>query len=217
MSRSLSEIEAMALKAARGAGHYWGVSEDAGRAVRWLCAAGIDGCAALAGLLSGNDPREPKKRDPGSPQVTAAAWNSPTGILCPLLTGMAISDHASSITAAGITLEQVARPVLLVPFAASAARLAHTGFCLEWQGASLFTDGYGLAHSQERRGLDVAFVKRVSVRRKRGTGCRPLRMRRFHPTDSDWAKLEELAARTYAPASDESRLLGAGAGLSDND
>ncbi len=217
MSRSLSEIEAMALKAAHGAGHYWGVSEDAGRAVRWLCSAGIDGCAALVGLLSGNDAREPKERDPGSPQVTATAWNSPTGLLCPLLAGMAISDHASSITAEGIALEQVSRPVLLVPFAASAARLAHTGFSVEWQGASLFTDGYGLALSQERRGLDAAFAKRVSVCRKRGTGCRPLRMSRFHPSDSDWAKLEEFAARTYAPATDESRLLGAGAGLSDND
>ncbi len=217
MSRSLSEIEAMALKAARGAGHYWGVSEDAGRAVRWLCSAGIDGCAALAGLLSGNDPREPKERDPGSPQVTANAWNSPTGTLCPLRTGIAVSDHASSITAAGITLERVARPVLLAPFAASAARLVQTGFCLEWPGATVFTDGYGLALLQERHGLDVAFAKRVSVRRKRGTGCQSLRMSRFHPADSDWAKLEELAARTYAPATDESRLLGAGAGLSDND
>lgn len=204
----------MAFKAAHGAGHYWGVSEDAGRAVRWLCSAGIDGCAALAGLLSGNDPKE---RDPGSPQVTATAWNSPTGMLCPLLTGMAISDLASSITVEGITLEQVVRPVLLVPFAASAARLAHTGFFVEWQGASLFTDGIGLALAHECRGLDVAFAKRVSVRRKQGTGCRPLRMSRFYPTDSDWGKLEEFAARNHAPATDVSRLLGAGAGLSDND
>ena len=208
----------MALKAAHGAGHYWGVSEDAGRAVRWLCSAGIDGCAALVGLLSGNDAREPSGRGPGPPQVAATAWNSQTGILCPLLTGTAISDLASSITAEGINLEQVVRPVLLVPFAASAARLARTGFSVEWQGASLFTDGFGLAlSSHERRDLDVAIAKRVSVRRKRGTGCRPLRMSRFYPTDSDWAKLEEFAARNYAPATDESRLLGAGAGLSDND
>ena len=217
MSRSLSEIEATALKAAHGAGHYWGVSEDAGRAVRWLCSAGIDGCAALVGLLSGNDARDPGERDPGSPQVTSTAWNSLTGTLCPLLTGTAISDHASLITAEGITLQQVARPVLLVPFAASAARLAHTGFSVKWQGASAFTDGFGLALSQERGGLDVAFAKRVTVRRKRGVRCRPLRMSRFHPTDSDWAKLEAFASRTYAPATDESRLLGAGAGLSDND
>ncbi len=217
MSRSLSEIEAMALKAAHGAGHYWGISEDAGRAVRWLCSAGIDGCAALVGLLSGNDPGDPSERGPGSPQVTATAWSSPTGILCPLLTGTAISDHASSITAEGITLEQVVWPVLLVPFAASAARLARTGFSVEWQGASLFTDGFGLAIPHGCRGLGDPFAKRVSVSRKRGVRCRPLGMSRFYPTDPDWSKLEEFAARTYAPATDESRLLGAGAGLSDND
>jgi hypothetical protein len=33
----------------------------------------------------------------------------------------------------------------------------------------------------------------------------------------DWAALEKLAAKTYVPSSDASRLAGAGAGLNDND
>lgn len=33
----------------------------------------------------------------------------------------------------------------------------------------------------------------------------------------DWAVLKALAARTYVPATEESRLRGAGAGLRDND
>ncbi len=214
MSRSLSEIEVMALKAARGTGHSWGVSEDAGRAVRWLCSAGIDGCAALVALLSGTGS---SARKPGSPKVSTTTWRSPTGILCPLQAGTALSDFASSIVTGGIDLEHVERPVLILPFAATAARLVHTGLSVEWRGAYSFTDGFGLGFRKGRDGLDVASADRVTVRLERGVGCRPPHMSRFRPNDSDWAKLEELAGRTYAPATDESRLRGAGAGLSDND
>ena len=36
--------------------------------------------------------------------------------------------------------------------------------------------------------------------------------------DNDvWNRLEEFTYRTYAPVTDESRMLGAGSGLSDND
>ena len=35
--------------------------------------------------------------------------------------------------------------------------------------------------------------------------------------DADWAKWDALAAKTYVPATEESRLSGAGAGLTDND
>ena len=40
---------------------------------------------------------------------------------------------------------------------------------------------------------------------------------RAAPDPSAWAALTDLAHRTYAPATEESRRLGAGAGLSDND
>ena len=40
---------------------------------------------------------------------------------------------------------------------------------------------------------------------------------RATPKDEDWALLNTVAHRTYAPASEASRLLGAGAEQSDND
>ena len=40
---------------------------------------------------------------------------------------------------------------------------------------------------------------------------------RADPDPNDWAALLAFAHRTYAPATEESRLRGAGAGLSDND
>ena len=40
---------------------------------------------------------------------------------------------------------------------------------------------------------------------------------RGYPAEKTWQTLNLYAARTYAPATEESRLKGAGAGLSDND
>jgi len=39
----------------------------------------------------------------------------------------------------------------------------------------------------------------------------------FDVADGDWSEIGALAARTYVPASEQSRLAGAGAGLTDND
>ena len=52
MSWSLGEIEALAIKAARGAGWPWGLAEEAGWAVRWLEARGLPGVQTLADCLS---------------------------------------------------------------------------------------------------------------------------------------------------------------------
>ncbi len=72
---SLNEIDAMARKAARGAGYAWGLAEEAGRAVRWLEARGLPGLAALLRHL-----------ERGAPNETS-----------PLLAGATLSDRARAI------------------------------------------------------------------------------------------------------------------------
>ena len=52
MSFSLNETEALCRKAARGAGYGWGLSEEAGKAVRWMVRFGLPGPALLARHLS---------------------------------------------------------------------------------------------------------------------------------------------------------------------
>jgi hypothetical protein len=53
VSRTLSEIRATATKAARGAGHDWGMAEEAGLATRVLESHDLPGVHVLARLLSG--------------------------------------------------------------------------------------------------------------------------------------------------------------------
>ena len=51
MSYSLNEFEALALKAARGAGLPWGLAEEAGKAVRILSSFGFDAGPVLLEAL----------------------------------------------------------------------------------------------------------------------------------------------------------------------
>lgn len=191
MSFALNEVEATAKKASRGAGYSWGLAEEAGKATRWLCGQGLDGVAILATALS-------------RPDQTLA---------CPLTRGAQLSDRAATLAEHVITLRHVAQPALLLAFAAQVAR--QTGYCItvDCGVAKGVTDGTRLS-------LTDAFPPEADLVRVYlgGRLAEALALAsRARPDEAAWAELNRLAHRTYAPATEESRLLGAGAGLSDND
>jgi len=205
MSFSLNEVEATAKKAARGAGYSWGLAEEAGKATRWLCAQGLDGCAALAALL-----QEPR---PETPTCDGVVWSGP-GALCSLITGATLSDCAADLANGPIRLVEVAQPQLLLPFAAGAARHLGTVLTLSCDTLTACTDGAGLDLATIPAPPGTSDVT-VSI----GGAMAEARaiQSRATPDPADWETLTGFAARTYAPATDASRRLGAGAGLSDND
>jgi len=205
MSFSLNEVEATAKKAARGAGYSWGLAEEAGKATRWLSAQGLDGCGALAALL-----QEPRHE---SPTRDGDIWSA-NGALCPLASGAALSDFAADLAAGPIRLIEVAHPQLLLPFAAGAARQMGTVLTLACDTLTARTDGAGvdLAHIPSPPGTSDV---QVSLGGRMGAALP--HQTRAASDPAIWAVLTGLAARTYAPATDASRRLGAGAGLSDND
>ena len=55
MIPSFGEVQATALKAARGAGLPWGLCEEASAATRWLWVHGFDGVSAVAAVLENYD------------------------------------------------------------------------------------------------------------------------------------------------------------------
>ncbi len=200
---SLGEAEALARKAARGAGFSWGMAEEAGRALRWLCARGLPGGAALAGLL---------------------ASSGAGGRACPLTCGAAFVDHAGLTAAAGETEREtrvkVVHPLLFLPFAASAAARSPLALRVDWPGARVLLAPTG-ARIARRDGLTTPDRSKVACREipeaeaTRGAPLSP--GHRAHVPPEALAVLERLATRTYAPATPESRLAGAGTGLTDND
>ena len=190
MTMSLNEVDAMVRKAARGVGLSWGLAEEAGRAARWLCAQGQDGVGAAAKALVG-----------------------PKSDHCTFALGAGLADCAAGLRNGPAQFKDVKSPQLFLPFAAMAAKMLQGTVEIDCDGRCAMTNGRLLTLSDDFPDhASIVTVRVIDV--SLGTECP---MSRAMPDLEDWAQLEALASLTYAPATDESRLNGAGAGLSDND
>ncbi len=217
MSFSLNEIEAMGKRAARGAGLDWGIAEEAGKAARWLTAHGLPGPELLAELLTRN---EGKSYAELAPVSVDGVWEAKSGQLCPLVAGAALSDRAAEV-AAGREFEfgSIAFPLLLAPYAACGARSRGAAIELSWSGVMLtISPDDGLAVEGD--------IAAVAARTADYVHCRPAGKDTVTPPAGEpgravdaetWSRLSAFAHRTLAPATEASRLAGAGAGLTDND
>lgn len=210
MILSLNEVEVTAKKAARGAGYSWGLAEEAGKATRWLCAHDIDGCAALARLLGSVDGADLRDWTPDANEDT---WIAGGGTLCPLITGAAISDRAHTLNNKRIRIGKIAEPALLVQFAALAAQQINRIVTVTWPETVVSTDGDNVVV----HGTFPAHAAQAEISLD-GNVIDPNRLQsRARPDTDNWNSLSQFAHRTYAPATEESRLRGAGAGVFDND
>jgi len=204
MSWSLSEIESLCRKAARGAGTSWGMAEETGKSAVWLAAAGLPGPEALADLLErlqGADLRG------FSPVIDGQAWHAPSGALCPIMAGCALSDLGCRDA---VQMSGVIQPLLLLPFAVQAAQAP---MVLRWPGAAFACGG-------PLRGAALGLCAQADVQVSPGDMPElPLMdcALRYTPGAAEVVTLERFACLTYAPETEASRSGGAGAGTSDND
>ena len=209
MSLSLNEVESLAKKAARGTGYPWGLAEEAAKASRWLAARGVDGCSALATLLNMADGQDLAAWRP----VPGDVWAPPGGHLCPVTAGASLADGLVDLREKAVTMAGVVSPVLLLPFAAQVAASHGALVEVRWHGGSAVTDGDTL--SLEGSVPEVAEQVTLAVGGEITLPRAPCS--RLTPPDETKACLERFAHRTYAPATEDSRLKGAGAGLTDHD
>jgi len=209
-SWSVGEAGALAVKAARGVGMPWGLAEEAGFALSWLTKRGAPATSAICRYLSFYESALSEDNPPSTLfEENAKGW------LCPVRLGTALSDGGIPLPA---RFCQVREPLLLVPFLAACATDAHdimltigpirigvsqTGFasdilpeCLLVDQADCQIDYTDKLHTEGSHD----FVNRVPAA---ASAC--------------VAVLTKFAHKTYAPASEASRLAGAGAGLNDND
>lgn len=215
MTWSLSEVESLARKAASGAGLPWGISEEAGKATRWLCAAGLPGAEALADLLVENDGASYGAICPTDTDATE--WTASTGPLCPLVAGAALCDAANGLAKGhDIRLSEVRYPILLIPYVVIASDMTETPLSIHWSGVTLSRGETGTYLEGDALSVRTARNVRISVGSDI-SGTRIKRAFRAEISKHAFETLSSFAHRTYAPETAESRLAGAGAGLSDND
>jgi hypothetical protein len=222
MTFSLNEIEAMGKRAARGAGLPWGLAEEAGKAARWLTARGYPGASLLADILTRNDRQDYAKLAPAD---VDGVWQATSGRLCPLISGAALCDRAAEI-AEGRVIEfgPTAQPLLLAPFVAGAVKLTGLAMALGWDGVVMILTPDGEVIEGDRisltaRSADSVDCRRVNDGNDLAATAVPAPSSSEAGRDVDattWSRLTNFAQRTFAPATEASRLSGAGAGLSDN-
>lgn len=223
---SLNEIEASSRKAARGAGMPWGLAEEAGKATRWLAARGLPNVSLLLTLLRENDG---KPYELLRPESLDRLWHAAGGILCPIIAGSALNDVAERISGGEtFVLNGVSCPALVLPVLGRAAKYLERGFQVTWRNGneaaciSILPDRLYL-NAVELDGLATAYSEEVRVSGITPDAALPQgtlitrRVRGVPLEDRHWSGLQAFAARTYVPATEESRLRGAGAGVKDED
>lgn len=216
MNVSLNEIDAMSKRACRGAGLPWGLAEEAGKATRWLVAHEFAGLNMLAEII---DLLDKKTLDDVSPILIAGVWRARTEVLSPFTSGAMLCDRAVEIAEGEeLVFGPLCQPMVLAPYVTAAARLSGHIFELRWSDivmtiaadkASLdqgFPDpGASVAQTTCCRAVDREINN--PIRRTTQCGADP----------KTWARLNDYAHRIYAPATEASRLAGAGAGTTDRD
>ena len=208
---SLNEVEGLVLKACRGAGTSWGIAEDAAQAARWLATRNIDWDRSLLEVLR----HQPTLSRPTL--VGSALEPVRSGLLCPLHVGAAVSDLAGlhPRLAIGPALE----PIWLLPFAYRHARPSRQ-VVVSWTDGSarLAPDSDACDSLIAVRHLIPQPMTVTVVEAAAWATASPAPSAKGVTVDPEvWRALDSLAAKTYVPASLQSRLAGAGAGLSDND
>ena len=207
MSWSLRESQALALKAARGAGFSWGLAEEAGYAVHWLQAHGAPGVRTLANYLTWRD----SSGNTDSTLPISGEQHDPNGFICPITLGATLSDVRVALPS---RLGRVRQPLLLVPFIAAATPSGSRR--LTWQDTQISISRNGFVASSPGHSIHVDHEECQLAEEDRNIPA-PSRFLRVPESEADYiAILGKFAARTYAPATDESRAA-AGSSLSDND
>lgn len=213
MIYSLSEIDAHAKKATRGAGFEWGGAEEAGKMARLLAAYQLPGAVVLAGYL------EQKAAAPTKfqvPVMEAGRWFPQTeeGMLGPLMTGACLCDQGVAVLSEPLILERVGSPLLVWPYLVLMSRLHSCSLALSWPGVRLVChEGRVIRPDVTDDVLMVKSVDRVEcagvVAEAGGVEAGNLGQ---DISAEVWQRLDAFAKRTYVAATEASRQ---GAGPAD--
>ncbi len=206
MRHSLNEIEVTLRKATIGAGIPVGLAQDIGQAAAWLAACGMDGAGAgLAAITGKSAAAIGQVADGGAMTFTDAsvAYAGPSAM------DFLAAGHAVQLTG-------MDAPLLLVGLAGVAATTYDLDIACDFGAAgvvSVTPDGLsGDLPAALGRDVNLTASPATSVANDTKASAAGIEV-----ADAVWNNIVELAGKTYVPESEASRLLGAGAGLTDND
>jgi len=142
--------------------------------------------------------------------------------LCPVMLGCALTDGIDTFGEDKISFGALHCPLLLLPFIVELASKLERIISLQCDSHTVTTDGCNVQfNSHEFSQIEytkngvLEFLNKTEF--DFHTTEQLVLYKRVDIATDIWLTLDEFAHRTYAPATDLSRDLGAGAGTSDND
>jgi len=218
---SLNETASRAKLAAKGAGYSWGMAEEVAKAVFWLAQRELPGPEMLLALLSNYTTSD--SVNAAIPHFANECFSATDSWICPIASGCALSDSCCVVNKnTRISFTDVKYPILMLPFVADVAQRTNSLLVLEIDSVSVATNGIGFQLANTTI-VNVAQAAAVVCRTANETeikfdlATQQKNTSRVSVDESIWRSLEAFAHRTYAPSTQSSRELGAGAGLNDND
>ncbi|MGB1034938.1 MAG: hypothetical protein ACPGVS_07935 [Primorskyibacter sp.] len=145
---------------------------------------------------------------PEPPDVPAA---------CPIRTGTWATDRAHLLADVTQTETPVRSALMLLPFAGQIAQIRQTSVGVMLSDGLWSTDGAQVSPPPQAGLIRPPAGERATLHLNAWMSTPLPTVQRAHPAPDHWQQLDLLAQRTYAPATEASRLRGAGAGTSDND
>tara|TARA_Y100000741_G_scaffold334273_1_gene291389 strand:+ start:1886 stop:2497 length:612 start_codon:yes stop_codon:yes gene_type:complete len=202
--KSLSEIDTVSKRATRAAGFSWGIAEEVGKNIRILEMFGLPGIRNLNNFLK-------IKKERKFENLNLINLENKAGInqFCPIITGISFLDQIKTLeTLQEIKFENVAYPLLFLPFASRASEIIGKRIFLKFDNKEFLLNFNNNIYSNFLKNEIIEVANNISARIIDNLDL-------F--TDDEWKELYKLSENTFVEESESLKKSGAGAGLTDND
>ena len=201
--KSLSEIDTISKRASKAAGFSWGIAEEIGKNTRLLEMFGLSGIKNL------NYYFKLYKKHKFQNISMISKLNSSKISYCPIIAGVNFLDQINILQELDeITFENVACPVLFVPFLSRASEIVGKKILLNIDkhifllnfNQSIYSSYFDKEIWERAEKLKISFLENNDL---------------F--SEIEWKEMYELSEDTFVEETEELKQTSAGAGLTDND
>ena len=201
--KTLSEIDTTTKRASKAIGFSWGIAEEIGKNIRLLEMFG------LPGIVNLNQYFKIYKKQQFQNISLITKFNTSKISYCPIITGVNFLDQTSIMEELDeINFENVAFPILLIPFLSRASEIIgkkifltidEKNFLLNFN-QSIYSNYSDIGIWKKAQKIKIKFLENENS---------------F--SENEWKELYKLSEDTFVEETEESKHKAAGAGTIDND
>lgn len=213
---SIREAETLCMKAARGAGYSWGMSEEISVVAGFLIKHNLSDLGDIIDLLSQISDQGFARLVP----VSSDHWEPATSEgLCPITTGCYLSDSASC-EFQKVVIGRIAKPIALLGFLASISKRHGVNLQICWGHFQALVAATSIEVIRGQEEKSVMLAEQVIIEktpRKPGSCSGDSLATRIDIEEDILARLLDYRRKTCVPETDELRTTGAGGEKVDDD